>query len=75
FTMEEGTASKEDIDSGMKFGTAYPVGPLEWADKIGVKNIYETLLAIQTETNDSRYKICPLLKTMFLEKQKFYSAE
>lgn len=75
FTLEEGTASKEDIDSGMKLGTAYPIGPLEWADKIGIKNIYETLLAIQTETNDSRYKICPLLKSMFLDKQKFYSAE
>ncbi len=75
YTLEEGTASKEDIDSGMKLGTAYPTGPLEWADKIGIKNVYETLLAIQHSTNDSRYKICPLLKTMFINQLKFYSAE
>ncbi len=72
FTLEEGTASKEDIDSGMKMGTAYPIGPLEWADKIGLKNIYETLNAIQTETKDNRYKICPIIKSMFLNKEKFY---
>ena len=75
YTLEEGTASKEDIDSGMKLGTAYPTGPLEWADKIGIKNVYETLLSIQRSSTDSRYKICPLLKTMFVNQQKFYSAE
>ncbi|MEI7803412.1 MAG: 3-hydroxyacyl-CoA dehydrogenase family protein, partial [Bacteroidota bacterium] len=75
FTMEEGTASKEDIDSGMKLGTAYPIGPLEWADKIGIKNIYETLKAIKSETNNSRHKISPRLKTMFENKQKFYQPE
>ncbi len=72
FTLEEGTASKEDIDSGMKMGTAYPIGPFEWADKIGLKNIYETLLAIQQEANDHRYKICTIMKSMFLNKEKFY---
>ena len=72
FTLEEGTASKEDIDSGMKMGTAYPIGPFEWADKFGMKNIYETLRSIQTETQDKRYKICPIIKSMFLNKQKFY---
>lgn len=72
YTLEEGTASKEDIDSGMKLGTAYPLGPLEWADKIGLKNICETLLAIKKETKDNRYKICPILESMFLNNSKFY---
>ena len=72
FTMEEGTAMKEDIDSGMKMGTAYPIGPFEWADKIGIENIYETLLAIKQNSGDDRYKICSIIESKFLKKQKFY---
>ena len=56
-------ASKEDIDTGMKLGTNYPKGPFEWADEIGLKNIYQTLEAMYEDTKEGRYKICPLLKT------------
>lgn len=75
FTLDEGTASASDIDSGMKLGTAYPEGPLAWADKIGVKNIYETLLAMKMKSNDSRYKISGLLEKHFLSKTNFSLAE
>lgn len=66
YTVQEGTATREDIDLGMKLGTAYPLGPFEWCEKIGVKNVYETLEAIYNDTHDERYKICPLLKTEYL---------
>lgn len=66
FTVQEGTASKADIDLGMKLGTAYPLGPFEWCETIGIENVYTTLLAIYQDTLDERYKICPLLKTEFL---------
>jgi len=72
-TLEAGTASKYDIDKGMKLGTAYPFGPLEWADRIGIKNIYETLIAVQNTDKDARYKISSLLKLMYDRKQTFYS--
>lgn len=63
FTVQEGTATKEDIDVGMKLGTNYPKGPFEWANLIGLKNIYKTLDALYEDTKEGRYKICPLLKT------------
>ncbi|MEZ4803937.1 MAG: 3-hydroxyacyl-CoA dehydrogenase family protein [Bacteroidia bacterium] len=66
FTLQEGTANKVDIDLGMKLGTAYPLGPFEWSEKIGVKDVYETLLALYHDTSDERYKICSLLKTEYL---------
>lgn len=66
YTVQEGTAKKEDIDLGMRLGTNYPYGPFEWAEKIGVKDIYETLEAIYEDTKDERYKICPLLKKEYL---------
>ena len=61
-----------DIDKGMKLGTNYPFGPFEWADRIGVKDVYETLEAIWNETKDRRYEICPLLKTKYLKQETFY---
>ncbi len=62
YTVEEGTATREDIDLAMKLGTNYPYGPFEWARKIGVRNVFEVLDAVHKDTLDDRYKICPLLK-------------
>ena len=66
FTLQEGTANRADIDKGMKLGTAYPYGPFEWCDKIGITNVYEILHAMAADTHDERYKICSLLKTEYL---------
>jgi 3-hydroxybutyryl-CoA dehydrogenase len=66
YTVQEGTASKTDIDVAMKLGTNYPFGPFEWCQRIGIKNVYETLDALYADTHDERYKICPLLKTEYL---------
>lgn len=67
YTVQEGTASKQDIDLGMKLGTAYPKGPFEWCDEIGIDNVYETLEALYQDTKDERYKICSLLKKEYLQ--------
>ncbi len=67
YTVQEGTASKEDIDVGMKLGTAYPKGPFEWVKEIGVNHVYEVLEAMYMDTHDERYKVCPLLKTEYLQ--------
>ncbi len=72
YTVQEGTASLEDIDTSMKLGTNYPFGPFEWANKIGVKHVHETLEAIYNDTHDERYKICPLLKTKYLKGESFF---
>lgn len=67
YTMQEGTANEADIDLGMKLGTAYPGGPFEWLEKIGIENVYQTLEALYSDTQEERYKICPLLKTRYLQ--------
>lgn len=66
FTVQERTATREDIDMAMKLGTSYPFGPFEWANKIGIKNVYKLLEAVYEDTKDDRYKICPLLKKEYL---------
>lgn len=72
YTVQEGTATMQDIDTSMKLGTNYPHGPFEWADKIGIKQVYEVLAALYEDTKDERYKICSLLKTNYLKRESFY---
>lgn len=62
YTVQEKTATKEDIDQAMRLGTNYPFGPFEWAQKIGLQNLVRLLSSIYADTQDERYKISPLLK-------------
>lgn len=66
YTVQEGTASREDIDLAMKLGTNYPFGPFEWCERIGVKNVYLLLEAVYEDTRDDRYKISALMKKEYL---------
>jgi 3-hydroxybutyryl-CoA dehydrogenase len=66
YTVQEGTASRDDIDMAMKLGTNYPYGPFEWCKRIGLRHVYELLEAVYEDTHDERYKICPLLKKEYL---------
>lgn len=72
YTLQEGTASMVDIDTSMKLGTNYPFGPFEWADKMGIANVYQILASVYEDTKDERYKICSLLKTHYLKNLNFY---
>ncbi len=62
YTVQEGTATRADIDTAMMLGTNYPYGPFEWSQRIGIIHVYELLEALYNDTHDTRYKICPLLK-------------
>jgi 3-hydroxybutyryl-CoA dehydrogenase len=59
FALEEGVSTKEEINTAMKLGTAYPYGPFEWAERIGVRNILVLLNRLSKEK--SQYKPAPLL--------------
>lgn len=67
YTLQEGTATADDIDESMKLGTNYPYGPFEWCERTGIRDVYETLEALYQDTHDERYKVCPLLKTRYLQ--------
>ena len=53
FAKEEKLSSENEINIAMKLGTNYPYGPFEWAEKIGLKNIYDLL--VQLSFQDKRY--------------------
>jgi len=64
FVLAEGLASAEDIDAGMKLGCNHPIGPLALADMIGLDVCLAVMNVYVAETNDSKYRPCPLLKEM-----------
>jgi 3-hydroxybutyryl-CoA dehydrogenase len=55
FTLEEQVSSKEEIDTAMRLGTNYPLGPFEWSEKIGLGNITDLLSVLQR--TDNRYTV------------------
>lgn len=58
---EEGIASRPDIDTAMRLGTNYPLGPFEWCERIGVKHVCDVLSSVYAATQSERYKVSPLL--------------
>jgi len=64
FSLQEGVASKEDIDKVMKMGANHPMGPLELADMIGLDVILEIMEVLHEEMGDPKYRPCPLLRKM-----------
>ena len=62
FALEESLASGKDIDLAMKFGVNYPIGPVEWGDKIGLKYIVDLLSEYHEITEDPRYRVSRELK-------------
>jgi len=62
--FQEGLASADDIDAGMRLGCNQPIGPLALADLIGLDTVLAILEAFYDGFNDSKYRPAPLLKEM-----------
>jgi 3-hydroxybutyryl-CoA dehydrogenase len=59
--VANGVASVQDIDTGMKLGCGYPMGPLMLADLIGLDVLFKGTTSMFDEYKDSRYAPPPLL--------------
>jgi 3-hydroxybutyryl-CoA dehydrogenase len=60
YTWQDGVSSKEEIDTAMRLGTNYPLGPFEWAAQIGLERVVE-LLEVMSR-GDPRYRPAESLK-------------
>lgn len=54
----------EDIDTAMKLGCNWPMGPLELSDYTGLDTLLASMTKIYEEMGDPKYRPCPLLKKM-----------
>ena len=61
-TVNQGICTIDDVDTAMRAGVAYPIGPLKWAENIGIKNVVSTLTNIATLYGEDRYRCSPLLQ-------------
>ena len=64
--LEEGLATREDIDAGMKLGCGYPMGPLELLDFVGLDTTYYIANIMFEEFREKRFAPPPLLRRMVL---------
>ena len=64
FVLQEGVATAEDIDKGMKLGANHPIGPLALADLIGLDTLLYVQDSLYEETQDSKYRSAPLLRKL-----------
>lgn len=64
YTLFEGVAGVEEIDSVMKLGMAHPMGPLQLADFIGLDVCLSILRVMHDGFGNPKYAPCPLLVNM-----------
>jgi 3-hydroxybutyryl-CoA dehydrogenase len=60
--VSRGVATAADVDVAMRLGVGYPLGPLEWGDRVGVTWVVAVLDALQLAYPSGRYRACPRLR-------------
>jgi len=70
FTLYEGVAGVEEIDTVMKLGMAHPMGPLQLADFIGLDVCLAILNVLYKGFGNPKYAPCPLLVNMVMANKK-----
>ncbi len=64
FALQDGLASAEEIDAGMRLGCNHPIGPLALCDMVGLDVQLAVMEVLYNSFNDSKYRPAPLLKEM-----------
>jgi 3-hydroxybutyryl-CoA dehydrogenase len=69
YSLYEGVAGVEEIDTIMKLGMAHPMGPLQLADFIGLDTCHSILQVLHDGLGNPKYAPCPLLTNMVTAKK------
>ncbi len=64
YSLYEGVANVEEIDTVMKLGMAHPMGPLQLADFVGLDVCLSILNVLHDGFGNPKYAACPLLVNM-----------
>jgi 3-hydroxybutyryl-CoA dehydrogenase len=69
YILLEGVASAKDIDTAMKLGYNFNIGPLELADSMGLDEVLTWMENLQSTLGESRYRPCPILHKLVRERK------
>jgi 3-hydroxybutyryl-CoA dehydrogenase len=59
--VNQSVASARDVDLAMRNGVNYPLGPLAWADRIGLAHVRAVLANLSAHYGDPRYRTSPMI--------------
>ena len=72
-TVNQGVCSATDADTAMQSGVNYPLGPLAWADSVGISTVFRCLVHLQQSYGEDRYRPSPLLRRMHFSRTQFFN--
>ncbi len=64
YVVMEGVASADAVDTSMRLGYGFPIGPLALADRMGLDEVMRWMQHLFDELGDVKYRPCPLLRKM-----------
>jgi len=70
--MTTSTTRAADIDTAMRLGTNYPLGPLAWADQLSPSRVFDVLANLQQHYGETRYRRAPLLSRHHFAGSRFH---
>ncbi len=66
--VHQGVCSADGADAAMKLGVNYPLGPLAWAERIGVDAVRQVLVHLGAAYGEDRYRVSPRIQQAFFAK-------